>query len=115
MGGLSSSTTHSTLFNMKFLVLAAWVAISSAVLVTYPNGAVVPAVPYPYLGNPALVTHPNGAVVPVDTAEIYAAKVAHAAAGGVINPVGVSAAAGLVYHPNGAVVPIEPAEVLAAR
>merc|ERR1712212_507225 len=113
MGGLNSSTKHNTLLNMKFLVLAACVAISSAALVTYPNGAVVHAVPYPYLGNPALVTHPNGAVVPADTAEIYAAKAAHAAAGGVINPVGVSA--GLVSHPNGAVVPIEPADVLAAR
>merc|ERR1712072_732277 len=109
---------------MKFLVLAAAIAVSSAQLVTYPNGAVVPAetpevaaarlahaqaggaiayaAGYPYaayhpyaVGVPgALVGHANGAVVPVDTAEVYAAKVA---------------------HPNGAVVPVEPADVQAAR
>merc|ERR1711910_13828 len=117
---------------MKFLVLAAAVAVSSAQLVTYPNGAQVPvdtpevaaaklahaaagglvnplvyagypyAAAYPYaVGVPgALVAHPNGAVVPADTAEVYAAKVAHA---------------GLVAHPNGSVVPVEPADVQAAR
>merc|ERR1711970_267996 len=125
--------------NMKFLVLTACVAISNAALVTFPNGAVVPAdtpavaaaraahlgqlghvLPVGYAYHPyaagyphGLVAHANGAVVPADTADVYAAKVAHAAAGGVVNPVGVSA--GLVSHPNGAVVPIEPAEVLAAR
>merc|ERR1711936_229113 len=95
------------LYIMKCLILAACVAISSAALVTYPNGAVVPAVP------PYLVTHANGAVVPPDTVEIYQAKAALAAAGGVIHPVGVTG--GLVAHPNGAVVPIESPEVLAAR
>merc|ERR1712083_619785 len=95
---------------MKFLVLAACVAVSSAQLITYPNGAQVPAdtpevaaaklahpvayagypSPYPYaVGVPgALVAHANGAVVPADTAEVYAAKVAHAAAGGAIHPIG---------------------------
>jgi len=34
----------------------------------------------------SLVGHANGAVVPVDTAEVSAAKVAHAAAGGAIHP-----------------------------
>merc|ERR1712203_375594 len=130
-------------------VLAATIAVSSAQLVTYPNGAVVPAdtpevaaakaahlqaggaiayaAGYPYAAYPfaagypgALVGHANGAVVPVDTAEVYAAKVAHAAAGGTIHPVGAYAAyyhpyAGLVAHPNGAVVPVEPADVQAAR
>merc|ERR1711994_1228391 len=128
----------------KFLVLAATIAVSSAQLVTYPNGAVVPAdtaevaaaklahanaggaiayaaYPYAYGVPGALVGHANGAVVPVDTAEVYAAKVAHAAAGGAIHPVGAYAAyypyayAGLVGHPNGAVVPVEPADVQAAR
>merc|ERR1712117_921804 len=120
--------------NMKFLVLTACVAISNAALVTFPNGAVVPAdtpavaaaraahlgqlghvLPYAYhpyaAGYPhGLVAHANGAVVP-------AAKVAHAAAGGVVNPVGVYglAYAGLVAHPNGAVVPLEPADVVKAR
>merc|ERR1712209_257964 len=89
-----------------------------------------------------LVTHPNGAVVPADTLEVQAARAAHlghavypyalgaypyggqvayahAAAGGAVLPVGVVgyqyAYAGLVAHPNGAVVPIEPADVVQAR
>ena len=129
-----------------FQVLSALVAVSCAQLVAYHNGAVVPAdtpevalaraahlgaavlpAAYPYyagypyhyaLGFPqGLVAHANGAVVPVDTPDVYAAKVAHAAAGGIVNPVGVYGLgyAGLVAHPNGAVVPIEPAEVVAAR
>eukprot|EP00092_Neocalanus_flemingeri_P067696 GFUD01082656.1.p2 GENE.GFUD01082656.1~~GFUD01082656.1.p2 ORF type:complete len:145 (+),score=28.47 GFUD01082656.1:116-550(+) len=134
---------------MKFLVLAACVAVSArcsplrqerkkrAALVTYPNGAVVPAdtpevalaravhlgqlghvIPagyagYPYTAFPhGLVAHANGAVVPADTPEVYAAKAAHAAAGGVVNPIGYG---GLVAHPIGAVVPLEPYEVIAAR
>merc|ERR1719270_2140695 len=115
---------------MKFLVLAAAFAVSSAqVLVTHPNGAVVPADTlevqaaraahlghavypyalgaYPYGGQ---VAYANGAVVPADTPEVYAAKVAHAAAGGAVRPVGVVgypyAYAGRVAHPNGAVVPV---------
>ena len=133
---------------MILQVLAACVAACSAILVTYPNGAVVPAdtpevvlvraahlgqlehvIPvgyagYPYAAYPyaagyphGLVAHANGAVVPVDEPAVYAAKVAHAAAGGAIHPVGVYglAYAGLVAHPNGAVVPLEPAEVVAAR
>merc|ERR1711910_152919 len=90
-----AQNTHASLI-MKFLVLAAAVAVSSAQLVTYPNGA----------------------QVPVDTPEVAAAKLAHAAAGGVVNPVGYYglpyAYAGLVAHPNGAVVPVEPADVQAA-
>merc|ERR1711918_152974 len=135
---------------MKFLVLAAVVAAGSAqTLVTYPNGAQVPAdtpevaaaklahaaagglvnpiayAGYPFAGYPyavgvpgALVAHANGAVVPADTAEVYAAKVAHAAAGGAIHPLGyygLAYPAGLVAHANGAVVPVEPADVQAAR
>jgi len=122
---------------MKFLVLAAAFAVSSAqVLVTHPNGAVVPAdtlevqaaraahlghAVYPYAVYPfgGQVAYANGAVVPADTAEVYAAKVAHAAAGGAVLPVGVHAYpyayAGLVAHPNGAVVPVEPADVVQAR
>merc|ERR1719342_1939428 len=103
---------------MKFLVLTACVAISNAALVTFPNGAVVPADTPAAAGYPhGLVAHANGAVVPADTPDVYAAKVAHAAAGGVVNPVGVYglAYAGLVAHPNGAVVPLEPADVVKAR
>merc|ERR1712226_1387518 len=148
---LNSSAKQINLI-MKFLVLAAVVAAGSAqTLVTYPNGAQVPAdtpevaaaklahaaagglvnpiayagypfagYPYPYaVGVPgALVAPANGAVVPADTAEVYAAKVAHAAAGGAIHPLGyygLAYPAGLVAHANGAVVPVEPADVQAAR
>merc|ERR1719362_2810692 len=85
---------------MKFLVLSACVALSSAQLVAYPNGA----------------------VVPVDTAEVHAAKVAHLAAGGAVHPVhaygyaaGYPYFGGLVGHVNGAVVPVDTPEVHAAK
>ena len=142
-------------------------ALSSAQLVAYPNGAVVPAdtlevhaakvahaaaggavhpvhafgyaAGYPYAAGyhfGGLVGHANGAVVPVDTPEVHAAKVAHAAAGGAVHHAAVApfayaagypyayahgvvpahvGFAGLVAHPNGAVVPVEPADVVAAR
>merc|ERR1719516_256492 len=83
---LSSSDTH---IIMKFLVLSALVAAASAQLVTYPNGAVVPATPYalpypyPYAAGP-LVAHSNGAVVPLDTPDVAKAKADFAAAGGVV-------------------------------
>merc|ERR1711994_824278 len=141
---MGSKVSHSSnTDNMKFLVLAACVAVSTASLVTFPNGAVVPAdtpavalaraahftshgaayigaVPYAYGVPGALVTHANGAVVPVDEPAVAAAKADHFAAHGY--PAGVYAAgapylayAGLVGHANGAVVPVEPADVLAAR
>merc|ERR1711982_181451 len=105
--------------NMKFLVLAACVAVSSAQLVTYPNGAVVPA----------------------DEPAVAAAKAAHLAAGGaVFAHAGLPYAgyagypyagfpyagfpyahaaypyhpAALVAHPNGAVVPVDEPAVAAA-
>ena len=77
-----------------------------------------------------LVTYPNGAVVPADEPAVAAAKVAHAAAGGIVNPVlpyaGLPYAyaagypyayayGGLVAHANGAVVPADTAEVAAAK
>ena len=79
----------------------------------YPYAAYPYAAGYPH----GLVAHANGAVVPVDEPAVYAAKVAHAAAGGAIHPVGVYglAYAGLVAHPNGAVVPLEPADVVTAH
>merc|ERR1711997_1151241 len=94
----SPSTT-----NMKFLVLFACVAVASAQLVAYPNGAVAPA----------------------KTPEVAAAEAAHFAAKGL--PWGAYGAYGLghlgyagypwglVAHANGAVVPVEPADVVAAR
>merc|ERR1712111_49139 len=104
---------------MKFLVLAAAFAVSSAqVLVTHPNGAVVPADTLEV--QAARAAHLGHAVYPYALgAYPYAAKVAHAAAGGAVLPVGVVgypyAYAGLVAHPNGAVVPVEPADVVQAR
>merc|ERR1712117_981862 len=90
--------------NMKFLVLTACVAISNAALVTFPNGAVVPA----------------------DTPAVAAARAAHLGQLGHVLPYayhpyaagyphGLLAHAGLVAHPNGAVVPLEPADVVKAR
>merc|ERR1719244_1870562 len=91
----------------------------------------------PLAGTPTLVTLANGAVVPSDIAEIKAAKLAHAQAGGAIEPatgssstVGVTYAAGassmpyagplagtptLVTLANGAVVPSDSAEIKAAK
>merc|ERR1712153_266194 len=119
---LNSSATHNQIVIMKFLVLSACVALSAAQLVTYPNGAVVPAdtaevaaakaahfgahglplayagYAHAYAGYPyGLVGHTNGAVVPVDEPAVLAAKAQHAAAGGAIHPVG---ALGYAYgHP----------------
>lgn len=122
---------------MKFLVLFACVAVASAQLVTYPNGAVAPA----------------------KTPEVQAAEAAHFAAKGLPYAAGLYGGAyglwngyagayngyagygyggypyagayngyagyagwagypyapALVGHPNGAVVPAEPADVVAAR
>merc|ERR1711976_935213 len=104
MGQVGFTLAQHIQINMKFLVLAACVAVSSAQLVTYPNGAVVPA----------------------DEPAVAAAKAEFAAAGGVVAPSGAFAYAGLPYvaglpyaglvaHPNGAVVPVGPADVVAAR
>merc|ERR1712168_1700968 len=89
----------------------------------------------PLAGTPTLVTLANGAVVPSDSAEVKAAKLAHAQAGGAVKPATGSAAgfsysapaasmpysgplAGtltLVTLANGAVVPSDSAEVKAAK
>merc|ERR1711915_1092542 len=85
--------------------------ITSSPIVTYSATPVAPAV------FPNLVSHSNGALVPVDNADVKAAKIAHAQAGGVVHSVGVQGGThiGLVAHPNGALVPIEPADVVANR
>merc|ERR1712080_403401 len=93
---------HSTHI-MKFLVLSACVAISSAQLVGHPNGAVVPADTPAVAAAKAAFYHAGGvihpvagvahapvvyaAVVPADTPDVVAARAAHAAAGGAIHPV----------------------------
>merc|ERR1719285_288599 len=65
-----------------------------------------PVVPGAYAG--AVVGHANVGVVPVDTADVKAAKVAHAAA---LKQAGTYAHHGMVAHKNGAVVPVEPIDI----
>ena len=75
------------------------------------------------LSSAQLVAYPNGAVTPVDTPEVYAAKLAHAAAGGAVHHAYATGYpyhagyhfGGLVGHANGAVVPVDTAEVHAAK
>merc|ERR1712117_878385 len=108
---LAQNTRH---FNMKFLVLAAFVAVSSAqTLVTYPNGAVVPADTLEV--QAAGAAHLGAAVYPYAYAYGYPTGLVGHANGGVVPPVGHIAYAGLVAHPNGAVVPVEPVDVVNAR
>merc|ERR1719431_1044975 len=93
---------------MKFLVLSACLAVSSAAPSFY-----------------GLVAHPNGAVVPADEPAVAAARADHLAAKGVVAsaayaPVAAvapiaAAHGGLVAHPNGAVVPVDEPAVAAAR
>merc|ERR1719312_934150 len=98
---------------MKFLVLSACLAVSSAAPSFY-----------------GLVGHPNGAVVPIDEPAVAAARADHLAAKGVVAhaayghaavaPVGAFGGAlnlntHLVAHPNGAVVPADEPAVAAAR
>merc|ERR550534_1632650 len=96
---------------MKFLVLSACLAVSSAAPSFY-----------------GLVAHPNGAVVPADEPAVAAARADHLAAKGVVAyaPAAYAAVApvaaahgvahlGLVAHPNGAVVPVDEPAVAAAR
>merc|ERR1711951_289904 len=90
--------------NMKFLVLAACVAVSSASLVTHPNGAVVPADEPAVAHARAAHLATKGAVYGYPYA--YAGVYPYAYAG---YPYG-----GLVAHPNGAVVPVDEPAVAAA-
>merc|ERR1719400_290095 len=105
---------------MKFLVLSACLAVSSAAPSFY-----------------GLVAHPNGAVVPVDEPAVAAARADHLAAKGVVAHAAYGHAAvahaavpailhggyagplnlntHLVAHPNGAVVPVDEPAVAAAR
>merc|ERR1712168_114308 len=103
---LSSSAPHLTT-NMKFLVLAACVAVSSA------------------QGFYGLQSHPNGAVTPIDEPAVAAARADHLATkfGAGLGYAGYAPGyaagyapyAGLVAHPNGAVVPVDEPAVAAAR
>merc|ERR1712198_194108 len=99
--------------NMKFLVLAACVAVSAGQLVTHPNGAVVPA------DEPA-VAHARAAHLATHGG-VYGYPYAYAGA----YPYAYGAAypyahagypyGGLVAHPNGAVVPVDEPAVVAAK
>merc|ERR1711955_92677 len=122
---LSSSALHPTT-NMKFLVLAACVAVSSA------------------QGFYGLQSHPNGAVTPIDEPAVVAARADHlatkfgaglgyagyapgytagygyagyapayAAGYGYAGPLNLNTQ--LIAHPNGAVVPLDEPAVAAAR
>merc|ERR1712033_154505 len=118
---LSSSALHPTT-NMKFLVLAACVAVSSG------------------QGFYGLQSHPNGAVTPIDEPAVASARADHLAtkfgaglgyagyAPGYAAGYGYAAYAGgygyagplnlntqLIAHPNGAVVPLDEPAVAAAR
>merc|ERR1712128_253035 len=124
MGSFHSNFSITQSITMKFLVLSACLAVSSAA---------------PFYG---LVAHPNGAVVPVDEPAVAAARAEHLAAKGVVAhaayghagvaPAGYGYAAvpahhgygyggplnlntHLVAHPNGAVVPADEPAVVAAR
>merc|ERR1719233_1221884 len=101
---------------MKFLVLAACVAVCSA------------------QGFYGLQSHPNGAVTPLDEPTVAAARADHLATKGVAYAAAAPAVAAvpvaavgygyagplnlnthLVAHPNGAVVPVDEPAVAAAR
>merc|ERR1719370_859411 len=106
--------------------------LGAAGLVSYPNGAVVPA-DYNTLGlgyagaygygpyGAALVGHPNGALVPAESAEIVAsreASLAALAAGGDgrgPNANNFAAGADGLVAVGGTVVPADTAEVAAAK
>merc|ERR1712142_1228812 len=111
MGQFHFNSSVTTII-MKFLVLSACLAVSSAAPSFY-----------------GLVAHPNGAIVPADEPAVAAARADHLAAQGVvahaayghaaIAPAAVAAPlnlnTALVAHPNGAVVPADEPAVVAAR
>merc|ERR1711997_585378 len=128
---------------MKFLVLSACLAVASAQLVTYPNGAVAPvktpevqaaeaahfaAKGLPYgLGYAGLAGYGGYGLGGVYGAGLYGGAYGAYGLGAYAGAYGLGAYAGypgytgypyapaLVAHPNGAVVPAEPADVVAAR
>merc|ERR1712198_613295 len=98
--------------NMKFLVLAACVAVSAGQLVTHPNGAVVPA------DEPA-VAHARAAHLATHGG-VYGYPYAYAGAypyayGAYPYAYAGYPYGGLVAHPNGAVVPVDEPAVVAAK
>merc|ERR1712234_56703 len=111
MGSLVSHSLAQT-FNMKFLVLAACVAVSAASnLVTHPNGAVVPA------DEPAVALARAAHLSTKGFAYPYAFGGAHpyAFGGAYAHPYAYGYPHALVAHANGAVVPADEPAVLAAK
>jgi len=115
---------------MKFLVLAACVAVSAANLVTYPNGAVVPAdtaevqlARAAHLATKGALPLAYGAwngAYPYAGAYAYGAYPYAGAYNGAYGYAGYPYAAGYAYgglvaHPNGAIVPVDEPAVQAAK
>merc|ERR1712088_312163 len=112
---------------MKFLVLFACVAAASATnLVTYPNGAVAPALT-PEVAAATAAHFAAKGVAGYPYGGVYGAYGYNGLYNGAYGAYGYGAgyagyagygypyAPALVGHPNGAVVPAEPADVVAAR
>merc|ERR1712240_872978 len=108
--------------SMKFLVLAACVAVSAGQLVTHPNGAVVPADEPAVAHARAAHLATKGAVYGYPYA--YAGAYPYAYAGaypyayGAAYPYAYAGGypyGGLVAHPNGAVGPVDEPAVAAAK
>merc|ERR1712123_315781 len=98
--------------NMKFLVLATCVAVSSAQgffgLQAHPNGAITP------IDEPAVAAAPLVASAPIAAGLGYAGYAPTYAAGyGYAGPLNLNTQ--LIAHPNGAVVPLDEPAVAAAR
>merc|ERR1711970_864504 len=116
-------------FNMKFLVLAACVAVSAASnLVTHPNGAVVPAdEPAVALARAAHLStkgfaspYAFGGAFPYAFGGAYAHPYAYGAlpyayGAYAAHPYAYGFPHALVAHPNGAVVPADEPAVVAAK
>merc|ERR1712088_1121049 len=100
---------------MKFLVPFACVAAASATnLVTYPNGAVAPALT-PEVAAATAAHFATKGVAGYPYGGVYGAYGYNGLYNGAYAAYGYPYAPALVGHPNGAVVPAEPADVVAAR
>merc|ERR1712142_1234299 len=107
-GSLAGTPTLVTLANGAVVPSDSAVVKAAKLAHAQAGGAIEPAtgsaagsssMPYsgPLAGTPTLVTLANGAVIPSDSADIKAAKLAHAQAGGAIEPA-TGSAAGIPYN-----------------
>merc|ERR1711976_383450 len=117
MGQVGFTLAQHIQINMKFLVLAACVAVSSAQLVTYPNGAVVPADEPAVAAARAAHLTAHGAVYPYAAYAhgAYPYAYAYGAYPYAYGAYPLAHAGALVAHPNGAVVPADEPAVVAAK